>query len=171
MATTATTTTSNNPIADRNDLSNFLISLLTPLNKYTSPGGARIRVGSTAAHFDDLAAQLEGFARPLWGLSSFLHGQGHDNSQSIPFDGTKNWQQGFKHGPDPSHPEFWGNMKDRDQRMVECSPIGFSLAVAPDVWWNPLSDENKANLETWLGGLNDKKMPNTNWLWFRVSSF
>ena len=26
------------------------------------------------------------------------------------------------------------------------------------------------NYEKWLGGMNDKKMPNTNWLWFRVFS-
>jgi hypothetical protein len=59
-------------------------------------------------------------------------------------------------------------MRDRDQRMVECSPIGFSLALAGKTFWDPLSDDQKHNLEEWLGVMNDKEMPNTNWLWFRV---
>ncbi|KAL1711709.1 hypothetical protein EV715DRAFT_297784 [Schizophyllum commune] len=33
---------------------------------------------------------------------------------------------------------------------------------------DPLSDKAKKNLGEWLGGMNDKEMPNTNWLWFRV---
>ena len=61
-------------------------------------------------------------------------------------------------------------MRNKDQRMVECSPIGFSLAVAKDHIWDPLPDQAKRNLENWLGGMNDKEMPNTNWLWFRVRS-
>jgi hypothetical protein len=55
--------------------------------------------------------------------------------------------------------------------MVECSAIGFSIAVAREKLWDPLSPEAKANVERWLGGMNDKEMPNTNWLWFRVGSF
>ena len=52
--------------------------------------------------------------------------------------------------------------------MVECSAIGFSLSVAKEHLWDALDDDGKRNLENWLGGMNDKEMPNTNWLWFRV---
>ena len=33
----------------------------------------------------------------------------------------------------------------------------------------PSREEGRGGLERWLGGMNDKEMPNTNWLWFRVS--
>lgn len=58
-------------------------------------------------------------------------------------------------------------MSDKDQRMVECSCIGFSLCVAKSQLWDPLSDVEKAKFEAWLSVLNEKEMPETNWLWFR----
>ncbi|KAG6821630.1 hypothetical protein H0H93_000139 [Arthromyces matolae] len=145
----------------KEDLARFLKELLDPLAAHTSPGGARIHLGHTGTHFDDVAAQLEGFSRPIWGLSALLGGGGH-------YEGKQRWVDGFMNGTNPQSEEFWGNMKDRDQRMVECSAIGFSIAVAKEQLWDPLSPEAKTHLEEWLGGMNDKEMPNTNWLWFRV---
>ncbi|KAJ3551324.1 hypothetical protein NM688_g4770 [Phlebia brevispora] len=153
----------SNPVATKDDLRNFLVGLLDPLAAHTSPGGARIQVGFTGTHFDEAAAQLEGFSRPIWGLASLLAGGGK-------YDGVERWVRGFSNGTNPDHEEFWGNMRNKDQRMVECSAIGFSLAVAKEHLWDALEDAGKKHLETWLGGMNDKEMPNTNWLWFRVFS-
>ncbi|KAJ7623686.1 hypothetical protein FB45DRAFT_112997 [Roridomyces roridus] len=156
-----TTPFSANPLRTKADLANFLTDLLDPLAAHTSPGGARIHLGHTATHYDEAAAQLEGFSRPIWGLASLLAGGGE-------YSGTQRWVDGFTNGCDPAHEEFWGDMRHKDQRMVECSAIGFSIAVAREKLWDPLTPEAKANVERWLGGMNDKEMPNTNWLWFRV---
>jgi len=156
-----TTPFASNPLETKDDLAKFLVDLLDPLAAHTSPGGARIHLGYTATHYDDIAAQLEGFSRPIWGLASFLAGGGE-------YEGTRRWVDGFKNGTNPNSDEFWGNMRNRDQRMVECSAIGFAIAVAKEKLWDPLSDDAKKNFEDWLGGMNDKEMPNTNWLWFRV---
>ncbi|THH30804.1 hypothetical protein EUX98_g3388 [Antrodiella citrinella] len=153
----------SNPIETKADLGKFLIDLLDPLAPHTSPGGARIHLGFTGTHFDETAAHLEGFARPIWGLGSFLAGGGD-------YEGTERWVRGFNNGSDPDHPEFWGDMRNKDQRMVECSPIGFLLAVAKEKIWDAMTDTGRSHLEAWLGGMNDKEMPNTNWLWFRVFS-
>ncbi|KAK3374006.1 hypothetical protein B0T24DRAFT_625347 [Lasiosphaeria ovina] len=52
--------------------------------------------------------------------------------------------------------------------MVEMCPLGYALAVAP-VIWQSLSPSERVNVENWLGNsINEKNMPNTNWLWFRV---
>jgi hypothetical protein len=59
-------------------------------------------------------------------------------------------------------------MEDSDQRMVESCPIGYTLAIAGKDFWDPLSDKQKQNVAIWIGSMNNKKMPNTNWLWFRV---
>ena len=34
--------------------------------------------------------------------------------------------------------------------------------------WKPLSEQERGNVQRWLGWINNKEMPNTNWLWFRV---
>ncbi|OJT11780.1 hypothetical protein TRAPUB_11670 [Trametes pubescens] len=156
-----TTPFASNPLTTKAELAQYLIGILDPLAHHTSPGGARIHLGFTGTHFDESAAQLEGFSRPIWGLASLLAGGGS-------YPGVERWVRGFANGTDPDHEEFWGNMRDKDQRMVECSAIGFSLSVAKEQLWDPLPAEGKRHLEDWLGGMNDKEMPNTNWLWFRV---
>ena len=54
-------------------------------------------------------------------------------------------------------------MEDLDQRMVESCPIGYTLAIAGKDFWDPLTDKQKDNIANWLGSMNDKEMPNTNW--------
>ncbi|KAI9738291.1 MAG: hypothetical protein M1834_008789 [Cirrosporium novae-zelandiae] len=151
----------NLPFRTKTDLQDACIALLEPLTQHFSPEKARIKVGTTAAHFDESAAQLEGYARPLWALCALVAG-GYE------WDGTKLWVKGLINGTDPNHAEYWGAVEDVDQRMVEMCPIGFMLIVAPDTFWNPLTEKQKENVAEWLGKINEKKMPNNNWLWFRV---
>ena len=152
----------DNPLETKDDLRRFCTGILDPLAAHTSPGGARVHIGYTGTHYDEVAAQLEGFSRPIWGLAALLAGGGQ-------YEGKERWVRGFESGTDPDHEEFWGYMRDKDQRMVECSAIGYSIAVAKDHFWDSLSDTGKEHLGRWLGSMNDKEMPNTNWLWFRVS--
>ncbi|KAI9703443.1 MAG: hypothetical protein M1820_005916 [Bogoriella megaspora] len=152
---------SNNPFKTRSDVADACKSLLDSLVPGFSPGRAYIRVAGTGARFDERAAQIEGHARPLWGLAPLLAGD-------IEYENAKHWVQGVVSGTDPKNPEFWGNMEDIDQRMVEACPIGFTLAIAHKQFWDPLSEQAKKNLEDWLDSMNDKAMPDTNWLWFRV---
>jgi hypothetical protein len=156
-----TTPFATNPIETREDLSRFLTDLLDALAAHTSPGGSRIHLGHTATHYDEHAALLEGFSRPIWGLASLLAGGGA-------YAGAQRWVHGFAAGTNPDHDEFWGDSRDKDQRMVECSAMGFALAVAGDVFWTPLSEREKDDFGRWLSVMNRKEMPNTNWLWFRV---
>ncbi|KDQ60461.1 hypothetical protein JAAARDRAFT_153111 [Jaapia argillacea MUCL 33604] len=153
----------SNPVETRDELRAYLTGLLDPLAPHTSPGGARIHLGYTGTHYDDIAAQLEGFSRPIWGLASLSAGGGD-------YAGAERWVRGFASGTDPNGDEFWGYMRDKDQRMVECSAIGFAIAVAKEKLWDPLTETEQTNFAKWLASMNDKEMPNTNWLWFRVFS-
>ncbi|KAG0648248.1 hypothetical protein D0Z07_5385 [Hyphodiscus hymeniophilus] len=149
-------------ISDRASVQELLETLLDPLKPHFSPLKARVRIpGGTAVRFDNTAAEIEGICRPMWALGSLLAGGGT-------YHGTEWWIQGLKAGTDPGSPEYWGDPRDNDQRMVEMCPLGFTLAVAP-VFWESLSEKERANVEAWLGNsINSKHMPNTNWLWFRV---
>lgn len=142
---------SKNPIRTRQELQEALKSFLDPLAQHTSPNGARVKIGSTATHYDETAAQLEGFARPLWGLASLLAGGGS-------YEGVDRWVNGLAAGTDPKSEEYWGESRAKDQRMVEMSPIGFALAVASEQLWKPLSAESKEALCKWLTAINDKEV-------------
>ncbi|KAF2270888.1 hypothetical protein CC78DRAFT_5389 [Lojkania enalia] len=152
---------STNPLRSRDDVVAAVTSLLDPLAGGDSPLHSMVKVGSTGTRFDETAAQVEGYARPLWALAPLLAG-------GSKYAGTERFVQGLVAGTDPESDEFWGYMEDQDQRMVEACPIGYTLAIAHKDFWDPLTDKQKKNIEGWLGSMNDKDMPNTNWLWFRV---
>ncbi|KAK3711700.1 hypothetical protein LTR37_009477 [Vermiconidia calcicola] len=152
---------SKNPLKTRDDVVAACASLLDPLEAGFSPECALVRVGGSGTRFDETAAQIEGYARPLWGLAPLLAGESK-------YKNTHLFVKGLASGTDPEGPEFWGNMEDLDQRMVESCPIGYMLAIAGKDFWDPLTEKQKQNVATWIGSMNDKEMPNTNWLWFRV---
>lgn len=150
-------------ITDRSSVQDLARTLLDPLEPFFSPGRARVRIpGATAVRFDQTASEVEGLCRPLWGLACLLAGGGT-------YDRTQLWIDGIRSGTDPSAPEeFWGFPRDNDQRMVEMCPLGFALATAPEIW-EGLGEKGRERVEMWLGNsINEREMPDTNWLWFRV---
>ena len=150
-----------NPLRSRADLQEAVRALVAPLRGRFSPGAARVRLGATGAHYDDHAAELEGFARPLWGLVPLAAGGGA-------FEDWALYRRGLASGSDPRHPEFWGEPEERGQRLVEMAAIGLGLALAPEQLWEPLGPEARANLARWLGAINRVGVVDSNWLFFRV---
>ncbi|KAH6695573.1 hypothetical protein F5X68DRAFT_30989 [Plectosphaerella plurivora] len=151
-----------NPLRTRDDVVRAAAALIAPLDAHKSPSGARVRLAvETAAGFDDVAAQLEGFARPLFAAAPLLL-HGHDGPDLL------TWVEGLAHGVDPEHPDYWGPIDDIDQRMVEVETIAFALLLAPDVFLRPLEPRARANLVAWLSAINDHRMPPNNWRWFRI---
>ncbi|KAK1982736.1 hypothetical protein LZ30DRAFT_655067 [Colletotrichum cereale] len=163
---------SDNPLRTRTDLIQASLALLRPLLPHFSPAKGRIRVPvSSATHFDETAAQLEGFARPLWAVGALL--LGYDSASDPELlksidDVVQPWIDGFVSGTDPEHPDYWGKINDTDQRMVESEIVAFALLAAPDRIYKPLSENSKQNVTSWLRTLNGMEMPKNNWRWFRV---
>ncbi|KAH7143439.1 hypothetical protein EDB81DRAFT_499026 [Dactylonectria macrodidyma] len=155
---------SDNPLRTRADVVQAVVALLKPLTQYFSPAHARIRIPhAIGTQFDETAAQLEGFSRPLWAIGALLMGG------ELCSDLIDQWVEGFEAGVDPEHPEYWGAIKDMDQRMVETEMISFALLAAPKhLLWERFSPETQRNMIRWLLGLHGKVMPPANWLWFRV---
>lgn len=163
---------SDNPFQSRDDFIEAIIALINPLKQYFSPGKSRVRIPiATGAHFDESAAQLEGFARPLWAIAPLLFGYNSITDKDLAArvdELVQPWVDGFIAGTDPHHPEYWGAMNDMDQRMVEAEMLAFALIAAPKRFYEPLNQDQKKNLKNWLNSIRGKKMPPTNWRWFRV---
>jgi len=169
---------SDNPFVTRSDVIRATLALLKPLLPYFSPEKARIYIPSaTGTHFDETAAQLEGFARPLWAVGALLLALDSPSSANATQDAALHeeiletvqpWIQGFIAGTDPSHPEYWGTITTIDQRMVEAEILSFALLAAPKHIYDPLTADQKRNVGDWLRQLRGKPMPLNNWRWFRV---
>lgn len=155
---------SNNPLKTRADLLRATRCLIEPLTRYRSKEGARVKLRpATAAAFDDVAAQLEGFARPLWAISAIL-----ESSQGNSHNEIGAWIHGIKAGVDPKSLEYWGDLGDFDQRMVEMESIAFALLAAPQAVTSSLDEISVQHLKAWLSQINEHMMPRNNWRWFRI---
>jgi hypothetical protein len=158
---------SRNPFQTHGHFKTASIALLRALKAYQSPAGARIRLPLvTGTHFDDVAAQLEGFARALWAVGALMHASivTQDEYDEL----IEPYVRGLANGTDPQHPEYWGPVVLRDQRMVEMEIISFALLAAPDAMFHSQAERAKDNITEWLKTINGKDFPTTNWLWFRV---
>ncbi|KAL4975133.1 hypothetical protein BDW66DRAFT_160752 [Aspergillus desertorum] len=163
---------SDNPLHSRGDLIRAAIALVQPLHAHFTPGKAFIRLPiSTGTHFDERAAQLEGFARPLWVISTLLHAvhsnPAHPDAEVIRTV-CKPWIDGIATGTEPRHAEYWGAIDNGDQRMVEAEVIAVALLFAPDDFYHSQPARVRENIVTWLRGINGKEMPLNNWRWFRI---
>lgn len=149
------------PLHSRADLVAAMHRLLAPLERYRSPGGARVRLAPTGAIFDHGAAELEGFARPLWALAAASAG----GAAGI------DWQpylRGLDNGTNPAHPEYWGDLHDVDQRLVELAAIGFALFAAKPDLWDPLPAAAKLRVRAYLLSATTRKFSPNNWMFFRL---
>lgn len=151
----------SNPLKTRTDVERALHESFAPLLPHFSEGGARVRLSGAAAHFDRAAADLEGFARPLWGLVPLAVGGGKFEHWDI-------YRRGLANGMDPDHPEYWGPVNGTDQRQVELAAIGLAMRMVPEHIWDPLDARAKANIAAYLLQARQYAYANNNWKFFRV---
>lgn len=151
----------DNPLRTREDLAQALEQLTGPLRPLYSKGSARLLIGGSGAGHHPSIAEIEGFSRVLWGLVPLLIGGGESELWEVVLDG-------IRHGTDPSHEEYWGEVGDYDQRLVEMAVFGFALAAIPERIWSPLAPGEQERLYDWLNQINAHSCHDCNWLFFNV---
>ncbi|KAI1754128.1 hypothetical protein F4782DRAFT_495205 [Xylaria castorea] len=162
---------SNNTFESYDDLIKATVAILRPLEKYKSVDKSRIKIATaTGAGFSETAAQLEGFARPLWAVAELLNLKARDPTALPDLQelDLESWITGLKNGVDPASPEYWGDVGDFDQRMVEMESIAYALLVSPSQFGFSEDKAARSNLVNWLRQINGRQMPLNNWRWFRV---
>lgn len=149
-------------IDTRQDMAEVMLKLIEPLKKYYSPKKAWLKLGATSAHYPDRAAWMEGFSRPLWGLSSYWAGGSDDEEwEDIYF-------QGIVAGTDPDSDEYWGKCVPYDQMLVEMAAISHTLLWTKDKLLGRMTEVQKDNLFKWLSQINENPCHSCNWKFFHV---
>jgi hypothetical protein len=150
-----------NSFQSRDDVLEACKCLFTPLLPYFSPGKARVQIDSSTSTWDRAACDLEGWARPLFGIAPMVAGGGE-------FEYWDLYREGLENGTDPGHPEYWGDVKHMDQRHVEAAAIGFALMLVPEHLWAPLSEETKGRVTRWLLMSREGEHAPNNHMFFRI---
>lgn len=150
-----------NSFKTRDDVIAAVHGLFNPLLPCFSEGKARVQVDASGAGADRAACDLEGFARPLFGIAPMAAGGGS-------FEHWELYREGLKNGTDPLHPEYWGEVSTMDQRQVEAAALGYALLLVPEHLWEPLDKTAKANLAKWLLSSRNSNHHGNNHKFFRV---
>ncbi|KAG0648266.1 hypothetical protein D0Z07_5231 [Hyphodiscus hymeniophilus] len=152
---------SANPFLTRDDVIAAVHGLFNPLLPCFSEGKARVQLDASGATCDRAACDLEGFARPLFGIAPMVAG-------GASFEHWDLYREGLKNGTDPQHPEYWGKVLGLDQRQVEAAALGYALLLVPQHIYEPLDDTAKSNLVNWLLNSRNGEHHGNNHKYFRV---
>lgn len=144
----------------KQDFRQWMSQALDPLKPLYSEGCARLHLGDSGVTYPQVSIEMEAFSRPLWALVPLWLGGGKGFEEI--------YQKGLDHGTDPAHEEYWGGFGDYDQRFVEMAAIASGLIFTPEKIWEPLSQEAKDHLATWLYGINEHIIPDCNWQFFMI---
>ena len=78
------------------------------------------------------------------------------------------YQKGLAAGTDPEASSYWGDLHNKDQRMVEMAAISYGILLEPEKLWEPLSEASKDHLADWLYQINLYSQADNNWHYFKV---
>ena len=161
----------NNSWETRQDVVEGLLCLVRPLKKYYLSNKSKLKVGYTAAHYGENSAQMEGWARVLWGLGPLFATDNKDLPHEMRSE-IDEWREfyleGLINGTDPKSQGYWGEIADYDQKMVETAALSVSLCIAKKTLWDQLTKRQKGNVEAWLRQINARKVHANNWRFFRI---
>ena len=141
---------------------NMFLKMVEPLKPHYSKDCAHLELGAAAAGYGSQIAGMEGFSRVLWGLVSYWAGGGTDESL-LPV-----YRKGLSAGTDPESEAYWGDLHDKDQRMVEMAAISYGILMVPEKLWDPLEEKEKNRLADWLYQINRYSQADNNWQYFKV---
>jgi len=148
-----------NNLDTKEDYLNLFNKINQPLRKHYK-GKSRIMFGSTGVGYGNKSAGIEGFARMLWGAGPAI--------KLIDSDWLEEIKKGILSGTNPNDPDYWGQLHDRDQRMVEMPAIALSLLHADHFMWKQFSDSQKKQIADWLKQIFDYDCSDGNWQFFKI---
>ena len=95
--------------------------------------------------------------------AGLLLGRGGDDESLLSV-----YQKGLAAGTDPEASSYWGDLHNKDQRMVEMAAISYGILLVPEKLWEPLSEASKDHLADWLYQINLYSQADNNWHYFKV---
>lgn len=120
-----------------------------------------IDIGFSGTVYTESIAKTEGFLRLLWGYAYYYVEHEYD-------DFFYSLLEGIKSGTDSNHAHYWGDFFDYTQVMVEIAPLSVFLIEHRDIILSSFNDAELERLRSWIASINEYKVHQNNWLFFRV---
>ncbi|MFI3226225.1 MAG: DUF2264 domain-containing protein [Clostridia bacterium] len=154
----------------KNDTAKVLLDMIRPLKPFYSEGKGWLKVADTGVHYGEKTSRMEGFTRVAWGLGPLWAGAEdlEPELQAEANEWLELYHEGMTNGSNPNHPEYWGKPYDFDQKLVEMAALVTAITLCPEKVWEPLTQEAKDNMYTFLNQTNCNELHANNWRYFRI---
>jgi hypothetical protein len=145
-------------------------ALMQAIVDSASPGGARQRIPGPRSHHGQLADELEGFTRSMILAGPWLHRSqdGKYRWRGAEVDVATFYRRGILAGTDPRHPEYWGDITDYAQHLVEMAALAWGLHLSRHLVWDSFDSREKRQVVDYMLQCNRVKYHQNNWLLFNV---
>jgi hypothetical protein len=149
----------------------LLLYFVAGWRRFRSGKGALVRYPGWRSWNGRRMDQLEGFSRimPLFG--AWAH-SGRGERVRLPDDTVVDLAQAFRvglvEGTNPSSEEYWGEIGDRDQRIVEAADIALALWLFRRTVWPALTENERLQVVRWLAMANSRTVYDNNWHLFVI---
>jgi hypothetical protein len=133
---------------------------------YATPSHALAKYPGLPAGGARKAEDFEGFSRiaPLLGV--WLEHRAETTltlPSGRPADVAQILKSGVLAGTDPGHPDYWGDITDRDQRIAEAADVALALWLSRTAVWEKLTAAERQQITAWLLQVNGKDIADNNW--------
>lgn len=126
-----------------------------------STSAPQLHLGESGAVYTAQRADMEALIRPLWGLAPYWLDKEDQQLKHSYIDK-------ILQGTDPKSPEYWGDITDYDQYIVEMPAICLFLLMHEEAWRNYPQPHAYLQVLEWLSQALNKKIPKNNWTFFKV---
>lgn len=153
---------SENPFLTRQDYQEALEKIMQPLRaiilENDQPG---VNLGSSGAVYDRKRTEMEALVRPLWGIAPYWTACQDDELRDA-------YVAKLIKGTDPKNVDYWGDIGDYDQYIVEAAALALTLLLHKEYFWEQLPEQNQQSVVEWLSQALTRKIPKNNWTFFKV---
>ncbi|MFW6251141.1 MAG: DUF2264 domain-containing protein [Alkalispirochaetaceae bacterium] len=144
--------------------------LMVPIIDNASPGKARQLIPGQRSHHGRLADELEGFTRSFIMAGPWL-AQAEEpvtRSRKGERDVAAFYREGILNGTNPDHEEYWGDITDYAQHLVEMASLAWSLFLSRRWIWDTFESKEKRQVADYLYQCTGAAYHQNNWLLFNV---
>lgn len=154
----------------RSHYEDLFIQMMAALMDNVSEGGARQRIPGPRSHHGQLADELEGITRPLFMAGPWLSqsGTGVFEYGGKTYDVGAFYRRALLAGTDRNNGEYWGDIVDYAQHLVEMAALSWGLYVSRKHTWDKMKPEEQDQVAAYLFQCTKVKYHENNWLLFNV---
>lgn len=122
---------------------------------------AGLNLGSSGAVYDRKRSEMEALIRPLWGIAPYWSSCQDNELRDA-------YVEKVIQGTNPAGNNYWGEMDNYDQYIVESAALALTLLLHKDYFWEQIPKKNQQYLIDWLSQALTKRIPKNNWTFFKV---